>query len=68
MLREMKLKHRDAWFGATYEEAPIRAIRDAQLISAEDKLKWLEEMYELFNTEPPVKAGSVPLPPIVDKP
>lgn len=47
--RRKKLKPRDSWFGATFEEAPIRAIRDAQFISGMDKLKWLEEMNDLFD-------------------
>ena len=59
----LNLKPRDSWFGATYEEAPIRAMRDALSLSAYDKLKWLEEAYERVNPSPPPRAGSVPLPP-----
>ncbi len=66
IIGEIPLKPRDPWFGATYEEAPIRALRDAQSIPALDKLKWLEEMNFLFNTEPQPKPGSVPLPPIAN--
>lgn len=42
--RAKKLKPCDPWFGATYEEAPIRAMRDAQFISGDDKLQWLEDV------------------------
>lgn len=57
--RSKKLKPRDPWFGATFDEAPIRAMRDAQFISGEDKVKWLEEINELF-----AKRSSAPLNPV----
>ena len=57
--RAKRLKPRDPWFGATFEEAPIRAMRDAQFISGEDKVKWLEEINELL-----VKRSSAPLNPV----
>ena len=43
--RAKKLKPRDPWFGCTFEEAPIRALRDAQFIPLSEKLRWLEEAY-----------------------
>ena len=46
--RAKTLKERDPWFGATFEEAEIRALREAQHISGDDKIKWLEEMNRLF--------------------
>ncbi len=45
--RAKNLKPRSPWFGMTFEEAPIRAVREAQLISRDDKIKWLEEVNEL---------------------
>ncbi|MDB9741291.1 hypothetical protein OAB00_00405 [Akkermansiaceae bacterium] len=61
-----KLKPRNPWFGATYEEAPVRAMRDASTLTGDAKLQWLEEMYFHVNPPAPPKAGSVPLPPICD--
>ncbi len=45
--RAKKLIKRSSWFGATFEEAPLRQMRDAQFISLEDKLRRLEEMNRL---------------------
>ena len=41
--RAKTLKPVDEWFGSTFEEAPIKALRDAQFISLRDKFLWLEE-------------------------
>lgn len=41
--RQKLLIPRDEWFGATFEEARIRNLRDAQSIPLENKLAWLDE-------------------------
>ena len=47
--RAKTLKPVDEWFGSNFEEAPIKALRDAQFISLRDKLIWLEEAHALAN-------------------
>jgi len=61
-----RLIPRDAWFGASYEESIVRALRDGLQRSGDEKLQWLEEANSLFNQEIRPQAGSLPLPPIVD--
>lgn len=46
--RAERLRPRDPWFGVTFEEAPIRRMRDAQFVPLIEKLRWLEEMNRLF--------------------
>ena len=55
--RAKKLKPRDPWFGATFEEAPIRAMRDAQFISGEDKVRWLEAANRLVAQQESAKGA-----------